>query len=471
MAHALDIFFSELVVVKRGGMNKEPGAVRAFFRNGKFTNIARQGQFDIPILRRTLIGYIEAMNISTSVHEVAVDVLEVPCADSHVHPKVTVRMLLRLNDAEGYRALARLLTDHGSNIGTYLGGQLAGRVDAQVRGAFSTRSSDELLREPLTRTIPIALDDLALGAVQLHDVTGIEWTRAAAYQDSLEARARASSLHDIHLVEGMQVDHEVDLERRRRNLSEEDKWADHERTMELARLESMTTIATGFFEHGRGSGKDFEKVREDLQLDGGRQTGPRWPADLPPPRHPDAIDAGGATIEQPTIPSYSDYLGRDSRLTRAWRSAGLPNVLAGCAATASGGHVGAVFVVADASAPLYGLNELRPLESELLGEFNVESVNVIVLSLVAQQRSLIENYLAQAAALVAEQRGVDAAGSFTLGLDEGFDDTSRSLVIYVSGPGAGPVRQALEDPALCVLQPLTALLPLDSVRVQLRAPS
>ena len=74
---ALNVFFSELVTVRGGGMKKEPGYVRAFFRNGKFTNIAKQGQFDIPVLRRTLVGHIQAMNIASGIKSIRVEVNQV----------------------------------------------------------------------------------------------------------------------------------------------------------------------------------------------------------------------------------------------------------------------------------------------------------------------------------------------------------------------------------------------------------
>ena len=100
---ALNAFFSELVTVRGGGMKKEPGYVRAFFRNGKFTkDIAKQGQFDIPVLRRTLVGHIQAMNIVTGIKTVRVEVPQVSSSEGFIHPLVVVKLLLRLNNSDGY---------------------------------------------------------------------------------------------------------------------------------------------------------------------------------------------------------------------------------------------------------------------------------------------------------------------------------------------------------------------------------
>lgn len=461
----LDVFFSEFGVVTGGGLKHEPGAVHAYFRNGKFMNIVRQGKFAVPVLRRTLIGHIEVIAISTATHEVAVEVRDVMTADDFMHPLVVVRLQLCLNDEQGYRRVASLLTQQGRQAGAYLGAGLGAIVQQQVRQGFGERTSDELLRNDPAQLVRISLDQLADGVVLVRQVTAIEWVRSAAVDKMLETAAHAATLELTHEVERIETRHTVELGRIVADDHEITLQREHARQRELATLDALKEIASGYFASGRATNKDFKEVMGALgPVGAGQLAPPTWSAPPLPGGEPrPAIESSAATVEHDRADLPALHV--DARLRRIWTELSLPAGIAGCASSSSGAVVGAVFVLHDAAVELFTIEQLRALEHRLMESYKAEVARVILLPLLGTRLTLVQNYLAAATRHVGTIVDRPIVDQFAAEIEDGED----FVRFAISGPQAAEVRRVLSDPAMCLLSPLAMLLALDYVEAVLVA--
>lgn len=459
----LEVFFSDFGVVDGGGLRHEPGAVHAYFRNGKFTNIVKQGKFAIPVFRRTLVGHIEVIAISTASHEVAVEVPDVMTSDGYLHPRVVVRLQVRLNDEQGYDRVAKLLTKEGRNAGASLSAGLGSVVQAQVKSAFKELSSDDLLRSALTAVVPISLTSLADGVVDVSQVTAIEWFRSAAFEQNLQTAAHFSTLELTHEVEEIETRHTVTLSRIVSDEEEINRQREHERVKELARLDAMKEIATGYFVSGRASTKDFKEVMGAFTAppsSAGRElpvSDWKQPAASSSPGPIAAIESSAMTVENHSIATDIPTLQMDARLKRIWSGLGLPDLIVGCASSSSGSAIGAAFVLSDTPSRVISIDQLRMLESELMKSYKAEVARVLMLPLLGTRLNLIENYLAEATRHASTILDAPIAGKFIIDIDD--DDVS--VRVALSGERAADVRRVLSDPEACLLSPLATLLALD----------
>jgi hypothetical protein len=470
----LDVFFSDFAVVEGGGIRHEPGSVHAYFRNGGFTHIVKQKQFAIPVLRRTLLGHIEVVSISTASHEISVEIPDVVTADRFVHPSVAVQLLVRLNDSDDYKLVANLLTQHGRKAGEVLSAGISASIERQIRASFLQWYSEDLLTKALDEVVHVDLHSLADGVVEVARITGFTWTKAAAFTQILETQAHAATLELTHEVAIIEQDHQLKLDRRntehevvmgrlRADDDEITRQREHDRTKELATIQGMSEIAAKFFESGRANSKDFEKLMGAMAPQLPSAPADSWQAPLAA-RVPLAIDVSGLTAEHTPMAADVPTLNVEARLKKLWLAEGLPDALAGCASSASGGNVGAVFVLAGAMLATPAVDEMRPLERSLLNAYRAESARLIVLPLLGSRQRLIENYLAEAVKYVASMLDSDLAGEFSLELADSSDD---ELTVRVTGQRAAEVRRVLSDPASCLLSPLVSLLALDFADVVL----